>query len=96
MIVTSIPRTVLRQGRIILKKNFSTADMYFSGSKNSTQTFDPKILDIIVCPLSKTPLKFDPEKNELICEKLQVAYSIVDGIPNLIPQDARIINNSED
>lgn len=36
--------------------------------------------------------RYDKEKNELVCEESGIAYPIVDGIPNLVPQDARIIN----
>ena len=41
--------------------------------------------------------RYDKEKNELVCDELGVAYPIVDGIPNLVPQDARVIQtNSTD
>lgn len=36
--------------------------------------------------------RYDKEKNELVCEESGIVYPIVDGIPNLVPQDARIIN----
>lgn len=36
--------------------------------------------------------RYDKEKNELVCKESGIAYPIVDGIPNLVPQDARIIN----
>lgn len=36
--------------------------------------------------------RYDKEKTELVCEESGIAYPIVDGIPNLVPQDARIIN----
>ncbi|XP_029652956.1 UPF0434 protein BOV_A0835-like [Octopus sinensis] len=54
--------------------------------------FDVKMLDILVCPLSKKPLRYDAENEELVCEELQVAYPITDGIPNLVPTDARMLN----
>ena len=50
---------------------------------------DKEILDILVCPLSKGELKFDAEKNELICEESGLAYPIKDGIPVMLPEKAR-------
>ena len=50
---------------------------------------DPRMLDILVCPLTKKPLKYDQEKQELISEKAKLAYPIRDGIPVLLPDEAR-------
>ncbi|XP_077983516.1 UPF0434 protein Mmar10_2939-like [Glandiceps talaboti] len=56
--------------------------------------FDEKLLDILVCPLSKKPLRYDKEKNELVNDTMGVAYPILpNGVPNLIPQDARMFKN---
>nr|CDS27145.1 protein preY mitochondrial [Hymenolepis microstoma] len=55
---------------------------------SSTPTFDPKHLEVLVCPLSKGPLTYDSEKQLLINKELKIAYKINDGIPNLIPEDA--------
>nr|XP_056711170.1 protein preY, mitochondrial [Euleptes europaea] len=52
---------------------------------------EPGLLDILVCPLSKKPLRYEESTNELINEELGIAYPIVDGIPNMIPQAARMI-----
>lgn len=60
-----------------------------------TYTFDEKVLEFLVCPLSKKPLRFDKENNELICDEIGVAYPIVNGIPNLVPQDARTIKSNQ-
>lgn len=53
--------------------------------------FDPTLLDFLVCPLSRKPLRYEESTNELINEELGIAYPIIDGIPNMIPQDARMI-----
>ncbi|XP_037538575.1 protein preY, mitochondrial-like [Nematolebias whitei] len=58
--------------------------------------FDSSLLDFLVCPLSKKPLRYDANTNELINEELGIAYPIVDGIPNMIPQDARLIKKDAD
>nr|XP_045016015.1 protein preY, mitochondrial [Jaculus jaculus] len=49
----------------------------------------PALLEFLVCPLSKKPLRYDASTNELVNEELGIAYPIVDGIPNMIPQAAR-------
>nr|XP_020652154.1 protein preY, mitochondrial [Pogona vitticeps] len=53
--------------------------------------FDLSLLDILVCPLSKKPLRYEESTNELINEELGIAYPITDGMPNMIPQSARMI-----
>ncbi|KAM6440213.1 protein preY, mitochondrial [Liasis olivaceus] len=57
--------------------------------------FDPGLLEILVCPLSKKPLRYDESTNELINEELGIAYPIIDGIPNMIPQAARMIGKDK-
>jgi uncharacterized protein YbaR (Trm112 family) len=52
-------------------------------------TVDPKLLEILVCPLTKGPLEFDTEKQELISRKAKLAYPIRDGIPIMLPEEAR-------
>lgn len=53
---------------------------------------DQDVLDIIVCPLTKGELIYDEEKDELISEQAQLAYPIRDGIPILLPDKARNLN----
>lgn len=53
---------------------------------------DRKLLDILVCPLSKENLIYDKENQELIAKKSKLAYKIKDGIPIMIPEDARKIS----
>jgi uncharacterized protein YbaR (Trm112 family) len=50
---------------------------------------DPKLLEILVCPLTKGPLEFDAERQELISRKARLAYPIRDGIPIMLPEEAR-------
>ena len=52
-------------------------------------TLDQKLLDILICPISKSSLKYDEENNELISEEAGLAYSIRDGIPVMLPEEAR-------
>jgi uncharacterized protein YbaR (Trm112 family) len=50
---------------------------------------DPKLLEILVCPLTKGPLRYDPEAQELISDQAGLAYPIRDGIPIMLVDEAR-------
>ena len=50
---------------------------------------DPKLLEILVCPLTKGSLEYDAERHELISRKAKLAYPIRDGIPIMLPEEAR-------
>ena len=52
-------------------------------------TIDPRLLEILACPMTKGPLKYDAAKQELISEKAGLAYPIRDGIPIMLPDEAR-------
>jgi uncharacterized protein YbaR (Trm112 family) len=56
---------------------------------------DPKLLEILVCPLTKGPLIYDRERQELISRKAALAYPIRDGIPVMLPHEARPLSESE-
>jgi uncharacterized protein len=50
---------------------------------------DPKLLEILVCPVTKGPLRYDRERGELVSERAGLAYPIRDGIPIMLPDEAR-------
>ncbi len=50
---------------------------------------DPRLLEILVCPLTKAPLVYDRAAGELISHSAQLAYPIRDGIPIMLPDEAR-------
>jgi uncharacterized protein YbaR (Trm112 family) len=50
---------------------------------------DPKLLEILVCPLTKSTLEYDAAKQELISRGAKLAYPIRDGIPIMLPEEAR-------
>lgn len=50
---------------------------------------DPKLLEILVCPVTKSPLHYDREAQELISEQAGLAFPIRDGIPIMLPDEAR-------
>ena len=54
-------------------------------------TVDPKLLEILVCPLTKGPLEYDAAHQELISRKARLAYPIRDGIPIMLPEEARAL-----
>ena len=53
---------------------------------------DPRLLEILVCPVTKGPLRLDREKGELVSDKAGLAYPIRDGIPIMLPDEARKID----
>ncbi|WP_372425108.1 Trm112 family protein [Salinarimonas chemoclinalis] len=50
---------------------------------------DPKLLEILVCPLTKGPLEYDKAAQELVSRQAKLAYPIRDGIPIMLPEEAR-------
>ena len=50
---------------------------------------DPKLLELLVCPLTKGPLDYDSERQELVSRQAKLAYPIRDGIPIMLPEEAR-------
>ncbi len=52
---------------------------------------DPKLLEILVCPVTKTTLDYDAGKQELISRAAKLAYPIRDGIPIMLPEEARAL-----
>ena len=61
-------------------------------SDRPADSVDPKLLEILVCPLTKCPLEYDAEKQELISRAAKLAYPIRDGIPIMLPEEARKID----
>ena len=53
---------------------------------------DPNLLEILVCPLTKTPLEYDRERQELVSRKAGLAFPIRDGVPIMIVEEARELN----
>jgi uncharacterized protein YbaR (Trm112 family) len=56
---------------------------------------DPKLLEILVCPLTKTTLIYDRDKQELISRAAGLAYPIRDGVPIMLPGEARTLSDEE-
>jgi len=56
---------------------------------------DKKLLSILVCPVSKAPLEYDKEKQELICKASGLAYPVRDGSPVMLENEARQLTADE-
>ena len=56
---------------------------------------DPRLLEILVCPLTHGPLELDRVKGELISRRAKLAYPIRDGVPIMLPEEARELGKGE-
>ena len=56
---------------------------------------DPRLLEILVCPVSRGPLQYDRAKAELISRTARLAYPIRDGVPIMLPEEARDLGEGE-
>jgi uncharacterized protein YbaR (Trm112 family) len=56
---------------------------------------DTKLLELLVCPVTKGPLEFDRERQELISRSARLAYPVRDGIPVLLENEARTLTDAE-
>lgn len=57
---------------------------------------DPHLLDLLICPVTKGPLRYDAAAQELISDKAQLAYPIRDGIPVMLPDEARSLDPDQE
>lgn len=55
-------------------------------------TIDPKMLSILVCPKTRAPLTYNAETHELISKKAKLAYPIREGVPIMLPEEARTLD----
>src|SRR3989337_4221742 len=65
------------------------APMTNAPERGGARRLDPKLLDILVCPVTKTSLDYDAERQELISRAAGLAYPIRDGIPIMLTEEAR-------
>jgi len=56
---------------------------------------DSRLLDILVCPVTKAPLVWDAQKQELQCKASRLAYPVRDGIPVMLEEEARTLSDEE-
>jgi uncharacterized protein YbaR (Trm112 family) len=56
---------------------------------------DPRLLEVVICPVTHGPLAYDREKGELVSKGARLAYPIRDGVPILLPEEARELGEGE-
>ncbi|MDP6687957.1 MAG: Trm112 family protein [Alphaproteobacteria bacterium] len=64
-----------------------------SDNESTEDGVDPKLLEILVCPLTKGPLRYDCEAQELISDQARLAYPIREGIPIMLVDEARSLDD---
>lgn len=68
-------------------------DKQTSDGARGERRVDPKLLEILVCPLTKTALDYDAKRQELISRAAGLAFPIRDGIPIMLPEEARKLDD---
>lgn len=63
--------------------------------KTQGRGVDPKLLDMLACPLTKAPLRWKPETSELVSGAARLAYPVRDGVPIMLPSEARQLEDGE-
>jgi len=56
---------------------------------------DPRLLEVLVCPVTRGPLTYDRAKAELVSKGARLAYPIRDGVPIMLPEEARVLGEGE-
>lgn len=56
---------------------------------------DPKLLELLVCPITKGPLRYDRERQELVSRSARLAYPVRDGMPIMLESEARALSDEE-
>ena len=62
-------------------------------NEDKEKSVDPRLLEVLVCPVTKSALRYDREKQELISDSAKLAYPIRDGVPIMLPDEARQIED---
>lgn len=60
-----------------------------------TAEVDPRLLEVLVCPVTRGPLTYDRDKAELVSKSARLAYPIRDGVPIMLPEEARDLGEGE-
>ena len=58
----------------------------------SPTPIDPRLLEVLVCPVTRGPLRWDPAAQELVSAQARLAYPVRDGIPIMLPEEARALD----
>lgn len=63
------------------------------GELPGAERVDPRLLELLVCPITKTSLQYDKARQELISRKARLAYPIRHGVPHMLPSEARHLDD---
>jgi uncharacterized protein len=66
-----------------------------SETSSSFATVDPRLLEVLVCPVTRTPLVYDRSRQELVSKAARLAYPVRDGVPVMLPEEARPLGEGE-
>jgi hypothetical protein len=66
-----------------------------SETSSSFATVDPRLLEVLVCPVTRTPLVYDRARQELVSKAARLAYPVRDGVPVMLPEEARPLGEEE-
>ena len=66
-----------------------------SETSSSFATVDPRLLEVLVCPVTRTPLVYDRARQELVSKAARLAYPVRDGVPVMLPEEARPLGDGE-
>ena len=66
-----------------------------SETSSTYATVDPRLLEVLVCPVTRAPLTYDRTRQELISKAARLAYPVRDGVPVMLPEEARALGEGE-
>ena len=66
-----------------------------SETSSSFAVVDPRLLEVLVCPVTRTPLIYDRARQELVSKAARLAYPVRDGVPVMLPEEARPLGEGE-
>ena len=56
---------------------------------------DPRLLEVLICPMTRSPLRYDRDKGELVSKSARLAYPVRDGVPIMLVEEARVLGDDE-
>jgi len=66
-----------------------------SETSSTYATVDPRLLEVLVCPVTRAPLTYDRARQELVSKAARLAYPVRDGVPVMLPEEARPLGEGE-
>jgi uncharacterized protein len=66
-----------------------------SETSSSFAVVDPRLLEVLVCPVTRSPLVYDRARQELVSKAARLAYPVRDGVPVMLPEEARQLGEGE-